>query len=216
MRALGAVVVVLVVVIRTHIASLGPARPHTRQPPRISSAAARTHNPQPGATMNVHHDQSFDDPTAQAAASADLRVIVSYRNYVEAQRTVDRLSDADFPVENLRIVGHGVSTMEAITGRLTNGRAALRGAASGAWFGLFIGLLFGMFVAGAAWLSVLLAGLLIGALWGAIFGFVGHWVTHGHRDFTSVSTLTAERYDIVCTPALAAQAAALVTSRGSS
>jgi hypothetical protein len=77
---------------------------------------------------------------------------------------------------------------------------------------LFIGLLFGMFVAGAAWLSVLLAGLLIGAVWGAIFGFVGHWVTHGRHDFTSVSTLTAERYDIICTPALAARAAGLVTS----
>jgi hypothetical protein len=74
-------------------------------------------------------------------------------------------------------------------------------------------LLFGMFVAGAAWLTVLLAGLLIGAVWGAIFGFVGHWVTHGRRDFTSVSTLAAERYDIVCTPGLAAQAASLVTSR---
>lgn len=163
--------------------------------------------------MNVHHDQSVDDPTAQAAASADYRVIASYRDYAAAQRTVDRLSDADFPVENLRIVGHGVRTVEAITGRITNGRAALTGAASGAWFGLFIGLLLGMFAAGAAWLSVLVAGLLIGAVWGAIFGFVGHWTTHGHRDFTSVSTLAAERYDIVCTPALAAKAASLLTTK---
>jgi hypothetical protein len=166
--------------------------------------------------MNIHHDQFLDDPSAQAAASADLRVIVSYREYAAAQRTVDSLSDASFPVENLRIVGHGVSTVEDVTGRLTNGRAALRGAGGGAWFGLFIGLLFGMFVAGAAWLTVLLAGLLIGAVWGAIFGFVGHWVTHGRRDFSSVSSLTAERYDIVCTPALSAQAAALVASRGAS
>lgn len=166
--------------------------------------------------MNVHHNQFLDDPSAQAAASADLRVIVSYRDYVEAQRTVDGLSDAGFPVENLRIVGHGVSTVEDVTGRLTNGRAALRGAGGGAWFGLLIGLLFGMFVAGVAWFAVLLAGLLIGAVWGAIFGFVGHWVTHGRRDFASASTLSAERYDIVCTPALAAQAAALVTSRSAS
>jgi hypothetical protein len=41
----------------------------------------------------------------------------------------------------------------------------------------------------------LFVGLLIGAAWGAIFGFVGHWATHGRRDFTSVSTLAAERYD---------------------
>jgi hypothetical protein len=163
--------------------------------------------------MDIHHDQSFDDPTGQAAASADYRVIASYRDYAEAQRTVDGLSDAEFPVENLRIVGHGVSTVEAITGRMTNTRAALTGAASGAWFGLFIGLLLGMFAAGTVWLSVLVAGLLIGAVWGAAFGFVGHWATHGRRDFTSVSTLTAERYDIVCTPALAAKAASLLTTR---
>lgn len=162
--------------------------------------------------MNVRHDQFFNGAAAQAVAGADLRVIVSYRDYVEAQRTVDRLSDANFPVENLSIVGHGVSTVEAVTGRMTNGRAALRGAAGGAWFGLFIGLLLGMFVIGVGWLVVLLAGLLIGAVWGAIFGFVGQWVTHGRRNFASVSNLTAERYDIVCTPALAGRAAALVTS----
>jgi hypothetical protein len=163
--------------------------------------------------MDIHHNQSFDDPTAQAAASADYRVIASYRDYTAAQRTVDSLSDSDFPVENLRIVGHGVSTVEAITGRMTNARAALAGAASGAWFGLFIGLLLGIFAAAHVWLAVIIAGLLIGAVWGAIFGFVGHWATHGRRDFTSISTLAAERYDIVCTPALAAKAASLLTTR---
>ena len=163
--------------------------------------------------MDSYRDQSFDDPTSQAAATAEYRVVASYRGYSEAQATVDYLSDADFPVENLRIVGHGVSTVEAITGRMTTARAALTGAAGGAWWGLFIGLLLGMFAPGAAWLGVLLAGLLIGAAWGAIFGFVGHWATHGRRDFTSVSTLAAERYDIVCTPALAAKAAHLLTTR---
>jgi len=164
--------------------------------------------------VDSHRDQSFDDPASQAAANADYRVIASYRDYTEAQGMVDYLSDADFPVENLRIVGHGVSTVEAITGRMTTARAALTGAAGGAWWGLFIGLLLGMFAAAAAaWLFVMLAGLLIGAVWGAIFGFVGHWVTHGRRDFTSVSTLAAERYDIVCTPALAAKAADLLTTR---
>jgi hypothetical protein len=163
--------------------------------------------------MDSQRDQSFDDPTSQAAASTEYRVIASYGDYTQAQGAVDYLSDADFPVENLRIVGHGVSTVEAITGRMTTARAALTGAAGGAWWGLFIGLLLGMFAAGAAWLGVMLAGLLIGAVWGAIFGFVGHWATHGRRDFTSVSTLAAERYDIVCTPALAAKAADLLTAR---
>ncbi len=163
--------------------------------------------------MDTHSDHLFDDPTSQAAAGAEYRVVASYRDYDQAQRAVDYLSDSEFPVENLRVVGHGVSTVEAITGRMTNARAAITGAASGAWWGLFIGLLLGMFAAAHAWLAVLLAALLIGAVWGAIFGFVGHWATHGRRDFTSVSTLAAERYDIVCTPALTAKAADLLTAR---
>ncbi|GAA2777717.1 MULTISPECIES: general stress protein [Mycolicibacterium] len=162
--------------------------------------------------MDIHSDHLFDDPTSQAAAGAEYRVVASYRDYDQAQRAVDYLSDSEFPVENLRVVGHGVSTVEAITGRMTNARAALTGAATGAWWGLFIGLLLGMFSAAHAWLAVLLAALLIGAVWGAVFGFVGHWATHGRRDFTSVSTLAAERYDIVCTPALTAKAADLLTA----
>lgn len=162
--------------------------------------------------MDSHSAQSFDDPASKAAASAEYRVIASYRDYAQAQRAVDYLSDAEFPVENLRIVGHGVSTVEALTGRMTKARAALTGAGGGAWWGLFIGLLLGMFAVATAWLAVLVAGLVIGAVWGAIFGFAGHWATRGRRDFTSVSTLAAERYDVVATPALAARAADLLTA----
>ncbi|WP_006243371.1 general stress protein [Mycolicibacterium tusciae] len=162
--------------------------------------------------MDSHSDQSFDDPASQADASAEYRVIASYRDYTQAQRAVDYLSDAEFPVENLRIIGHGVTTVEAVIGRMTKGRAALMGASSGAWWGLLIGLLLAMFAVGTAWFGVMVAGLLAGAVWGAIFGFAGHWATRGRRDFTSVSTLAAERYDIVCTPALTAKAATLLTT----
>lgn len=165
--------------------------------------------------MNIDADYKMNDQTVQAGLEAGYRLVASYREYPQAQRTVDYLSDSGFAVENLRVVGHGVTTVEAITGRMTTGRAVLAGAASGAWFGLFIGLLLGMFAIGTTWVVVIAAGLLIGAAWGAIFGFVGrHWAARGRRDFTSVETLAAERYDVLCAPAFVGEAAQLLTKMG--
>jgi len=129
-------------------------------------------------------------------SDADKEVIASYATYAEAQRAVDALSDAGFPVESVDIVGHDVRLVERVTGRLTNARAAGAGAASGAWFGLFIGLLVGLFTSGPEWIGLMFGGLLIGAIWGAAFGFVAHWLTRGQRDFSSVSSLVAGRYDV--------------------
>jgi hypothetical protein len=135
-------------------------------------------------------------PTNEATPGGVDEVVASYSTYPEAQRAVDALSDAGFPVETVEIVGHDVRTVEQVTGRLTNARAAAAGAASGAWFGLFIGLLVGLFTTGAKWIGLVLGGLLIGAIWGAAYGFVAHWMTRGQRDFSSVSSLVAGRYDV--------------------
>ncbi|MGW4210711.1 general stress protein [Lentzea sp. NPDC004789] len=137
-------------------------------------------------------------------------LLATFSDYLEAQRLVDRMSDDGFPVESVRIIGDGVRTVEQVTGRMTRGRAAVAGAASGAWFGVFIGLLFGLFTAGAAWLWLLLVSLVIGAFWGAVFGFVAHWSTRGRRDFSSVMTLQAQRYEVHVDQAMAARAARYV------
>ncbi len=65
----------------------------------------------------------------------------SYATYEEAQRAVDHLADADFPVRDVTIVGVDLMLVERVIGRLTWGRVLASGAASGAWFGLFVGLL---------------------------------------------------------------------------
>lgn len=137
-------------------------------------------------------------------------LLASFSDYVDAQRLVDRMSDDGFPVESVRIVGEGVRTVEQVTGRMTRGRAAASGAAGGAWFGVLIGLLFGLFTSGAGWVWLLLISLLIGAFWGAVFGFVAHWSTRGRRDFSSVMTLQARRYEVHVDQAQAAQAARYV------
>jgi len=138
--------------------------------------------------MHSMNDATFSE--------AGRETVASYATYVEAQRGVDALSDAGFPVESVAIVGHDVRLVERVTGRLTTARAAGAGALSGAWFGLFIGLLVGLFTSGPEWIGLVLGGLLIGALWGAVFGFVAHWMTRGQRDFSSVSGLVAGRYDV--------------------
>lgn len=155
------------------------------------------------------------EPTPTAAAPAGTapgeEVIATYRSYGEAQRAVDLLSDEGFPVEEVKIVGHDVSMVEQVTGRLTTARAALAGAGSGAWIGLFVGLLVGLFTTGPTWLGLVLGGLLLGALWGAALGFFAHWATRGQRDFASRSALVAASYDVVAAAANAARGRELVS-----
>jgi hypothetical protein len=135
----------------------------------------------------------------------------SYDNYEQAQAAVDYLSDEKFPVENVTIVGTDLRMVEKVLGRLTTGRAVAAGAAGGAWWGLFVGLLLGIFSnSGREWLAAVLTGLVIGLVFGAVFGWAGYAATRGRRDFTSASTIVAGRYDVLCNPARAEEARALL------
>lgn len=125
------------------------------------------------------------------------RTIASYNTYAEAQRAVDYLSDQRFPVQRIAIVAEGIRLVEQVTGRLNYGRATLAGALSGATTGLFIGVLISLFTIGANVLSMGLLGLVIGAIIGAITGVIGYALTGGRRDFTSVSGIQAERYNVM-------------------
>jgi hypothetical protein len=131
-------------------------------------------------------------PSSERAST----LLASFPTYTEAQRLVDTMSDQGFPVEHVRIVGEDLRTVEYVTGRLNYGKAALAGAASGAWVGLLIGLLLGLFTVGQSWVWVMLVSLLLGVIWGATLGLVGHWATRGARDFSSVQSMEAGRYDV--------------------
>lgn len=135
----------------------------------------------------------------------------SYDSYERAQAAVDYLSDEKFAVENVTIIGSDLRMVEQVTGRLTMGRAIGAGAAGGAWWGLFVGLLLGIFSAdGGAWLGTVVGGLLIGLAFGAAFGAAGYAATRGRRDFTSTSKIVASRYDVMCNPAHAEEARAML------
>lgn len=133
-----------------------------------------------------------------AARTTNQRVVASFDNYAAAQDLVDRMSDGGFPVEHVRIVGDDLRTVERVTGRMTTGKAALAGASGGAWIGALIGLLFLLFAVGPflMWIWVLVLPIIFGALWGAVLGATAHWSTRGRRDFSSVETLVASRYDV--------------------
>ncbi|MGQ1796059.1 general stress protein [Kocuria oceani] len=147
-------------------------------------------------------------------SSGNYRVLRTVPTYAEAQQIVDALSDEGFPVEHVRVVGTGLRSVEQVTGRMTNGKAALYGMASGAWLGLFVGLLLGLFTVGG-WLSVVLWGVALGAVWGLVFGLVGHAATGGRRDFRSVQGLEADAYDILVDAEHIDDAAARLTGGGS-
>jgi hypothetical protein len=147
-------------------------------------------------------------PERTPAATSIRRQVGVYENYVEAQQVVDRLSDAGFPVDKVAIVGCDLRLVEQVTGRLTTGRAAGLGAAGGAWWGLFVGLLLGVFT--VSFVAPVLVGLVLGALFGAGTGALAHAALRGRRDFTSVQTLAADRYEVLVEEEAADEALSLL------
>ncbi|HHU10693.1 MAG TPA: hypothetical protein GXZ60_11865, partial [Intrasporangiaceae bacterium] len=133
-----------------------------------------------------------------------------YDTYDEAQRAVDYLSDQQFPVENVLIVGTDLKQLERVTGRLTRSKVAFGGAISGAWLGAFVGLIFAMFAQdGFATVRVLLT-MVFGAFFGLVWALVGYQFTGGNRDFMSISQVVATRYEVLTEHKLAAQARELL------
>jgi hypothetical protein len=168
---------------------------------------------------NQQNSRSYQADTGAATPaglSGQTRVVVaSYPSYADAERAVDHLSDEGFPVEHVTIVGRGLHSLETVTGRLTYLRAAGRSALTGAVIGALFGWLFGLFnlinplVTG---LLLALYGLIFGAVVGAILGLVGHSLTGGRRDFSSVSTIQAETYDVMVDAPFAAAATDLLVA----
>src|SRR4051812_39969982 len=148
-----------------------------------------------------------------AATPSARRAVATFRNYQDAERAVDRLSDRRFPVERVAIVGRDLKLVEQVTGRMTYGRAALGGALSGAVIGFLIGWLFGVFnwfvpVVDSFWLA--LDGLWFGALLGALLAVLAHALSGGRRDFASTRQLWADHFDVVVDDQVADEAQRLI------
>ncbi|MGB3486111.1 MAG: general stress protein [Mycobacterium sp.] len=124
--------------------------------------------------------------------------IASYPTYAEAQRAVDYLSDNEFPVEQVTIVGVDLMQVERVTGKLSWPKVLGGGVLTGAWLGVFIGLVLGFFSPNP-W-SSLLTGLIAGIFFGLITSAIPYAMARGTRDFSSTMQLVAGRYDVLCDP----------------
>ncbi len=138
--------------------------------------------------------------------------VAAYPTYEQALKAVEHLSQQDFAVQDVTIVGSDLQLVERVTGRLTVGKLAAAGAASGAWMGLFVGMVMSFFsasVQGGVLLLIVFT-VAIGAIFGAVMGTLGYRVAKGRRDFTSASQVVARRYDVLCEPRSAEQARTLL------
>jgi len=124
--------------------------------------------------------------------------IGSYPTYAEAQKAVDFLSDQQFPVQQVTIVGVDLMQVERVTGRLSWPKVVGGGVISGAWLGIFIGLVLGFFSPNP-W-AALTTGLIAGVVFGLITSTVPYAMARGTRDFSSTMQLVAGRYDVLCDP----------------
>ena len=119
-----------------------------------------------------------------------------YDDYARAQKAVDFLADADFPVDQLMIVGTDLKRIERVTGRLTWSKIAVGGLLSGLWLGVFIGLIFALFTEEGVW-QVLVTTAVMGATFGLVWALIGYAFTRGQRDFSSVTQVVATKYEVL-------------------
>ena len=152
---------------------------------------------------------AVDTPTPTATKPEGMQVVASFESYEDAQRVVDRLADVVFPVDRVKIVGHDLSFVENVIGRRTYGRAAGEGALGGALIAGFLGVLFGLldwFDPIISALALGLYGVVFGAVIGAVIGLVAHAMTDGKRDFASIRSLSAARFDVLADAEIADRA----------
>jgi hypothetical protein len=142
-------------------------------------------------------------PASSAHPSVDdSTLLATFDDYDAAIAVIDLLAQAHFPVEQVSIVGHGVETVEQVTGRFGPAHAAARGALNGALVGLFFGLLFdwwGAIAPAAGWGWLAFGGLAYGAFVGGNLALLLELLVPRRRDFVSARSLTARHYDVVLT-----------------
>ena len=132
-------------------------------------------------------------------------VLGTYESYPDAQKVVDRLAKADFPIAKLAIVGNGLTSVEIVTRKRSWNRAALSGMLSGAWLGIFLGLFMSLLSPTFTW-QLFAAAVFIGAALGLFLQLASYAIQRRNRDFESTTQVLAANYQIILEPGLLARA----------
>ncbi|MDN5725030.1 MAG: hypothetical protein L0G99_03725 [Propionibacteriales bacterium] len=138
--------------------------------------------------------------------------VAVYESYVKAQQAVDFLSDKEFEVKNLCIVGTDLKSVERVLGRRTWKTVLTQAVLSGISTGLLVGLVLLLFFAPQTGPAVLIGALLFGIVISLIFQSIAYAVSGGRRDFTSMQQTVATKYEILSEHKVAQQARDLLAT----
>jgi len=125
--------------------------------------------------------------------------IADYAKYAAAQQAVSKLIQADIPARDIAIVGHGLRSVETVTGRLGYATAARTGAINGVLLGLLFSAIFVLGTPGAA-IQMFAGVMLLGVAIGMLLSLITFALLRRRRDYTSVTQVIADRYEITVLP----------------
>jgi hypothetical protein len=124
--------------------------------------------------------------------------VATYSKYEGAQRAVSKLIEKDVPARDIAIVGKGLRSVEKITGKLGWGRAAWQGALNGLLLGMLISAFAVIWVPDAG-VAMIGGVVLIGLAFGMALRILNYSLVRRRRDYASMMTVTAERYEVAVT-----------------
>lgn len=125
--------------------------------------------------------------------------IADFPTYQGAQKAVSQLIEADIPARDIAIVGYGLRSVETITGRLGYAAAARSGAINGILLGLLFSAIFVLGTPDAA-IQLFIGVMLVGIALGMLLSLIMYAILRRRRDYTSVTQVLADRYEVTVLP----------------
>ena len=125
--------------------------------------------------------------------------IAEFPSYDAAQKAVSSLIAAEIPAKDIAIVGRGLRSVETVTGRLGYAAAARSGAINGILLGLLFSAIFVLGTPNAA-IQLFVGVMLVGIAIGMLMSLITYSVLRRRRDYTSITQLIADHYDVTVLP----------------
>lgn len=131
--------------------------------------------------------------------------IAAYPSYDAAQKAVSSLIAAEVPAKDIAIVGRSLRSVETVTGRLGYAAAARSGAINGILLGLLFSAIFVLGTPNAA-IQLFVGVMLVGIAIGMLMSLITYSVLRRRRDYTSITQLIADHYEVTVLPRSLARA----------